>query len=172
MLEYAVFGLLGLLALTGGGMIVFGRRPATNAMGFLVALLSLAGLFALLHQSFLFFAQLMVSVGGVVVVTLITVMTVNLQEARLPKEPSMLRWVLGAIAVLVPVAVLLYRALTDLGGTSFPEVPDAFGGSRSLGTDLFADWVLPFEILSILLLTAMIGAIIIGNKEQSYDRKS
>lgn len=171
MLEYTVFGLLALLALLGAGMIVFGRRPATNAMGFLVALLAVGGLFALLHQSFLFFAQLMVTVGGVVIVTLIMVMTLNLQEKRLPEEPSRWRWFLGTAVILSPFAWLLYRALTRFSGI-FPNVSEDFGSTQTLGTLLFADWVLPFEILSILLLTAMVGAIIIGNKEQSYDRKS
>jgi len=86
-LEYTVFSLLGLFALLGGGMILLGRQPATFAMGFLIVLLALSGLFALLHQSFLFFAQLMVTVGGVVVVTLIAIMTVNLRPDRLPEEP-------------------------------------------------------------------------------------
>ena len=171
MLEYTVFSLLGLFALLGGGMILLGRRPATFAMGFLIVLLALGGLFALLHQSFLFFAQLMVTVGGVVVVTLIAVMTVNLRPDRLPEEPISWIRVIGTVLLLAPFGWLLYRALTGWA-ERFPAVPETFGTVRSVGQVLFADWVLPFEVLSILLLSAMVGAIIIGNKEQSYDRKS
>ncbi len=171
MIEIAIFTLLALGVMTGGLMILLGRRPATHAMGFVTALLSVAGLFALLHQSFLFFGQVLVSVGGVVIVTLIAILTVNLREESLPPEPHATRWLIGAAVVVAPLSLLLYRALTSLGDT-FPPVSDTFGGTRSLGTLLFHDGVLPFEILSVLLLTAMVGAIIIGKKEQSYDRKS
>ncbi len=170
-LETSLFALLALGVLTGGLMILLARRPATHAMGFFIALLSVAGLFALLHQSFLFFAQVLVSVGGVVIVTLIMILTVNLREADLPPEPHQTRWLIGAAVIIAPLSLLLYQTLTTLGD-AFPPVSDTFGGTRSLGTLLFHDGVLPFEILSVLLLTAMVGAIIIGKKEQSYDRES
>ena len=171
LLEMALFALLALGVMSGGMMIILTRRPATHAMGFLIALLTVAGLFALLHKSFLFFAQILVSVGGVVVVPLIMILTANLREEDLPPEPHKTRWLIGAAVVVAPLSLLLYRALTSLGDT-FPPVSDAFGGTRSLGALLFHDGVLPFEILSVLLLTAMVGAIIIGKKEQSYDRES
>lgn len=170
-LETSLFALLALGVLTGGLMILLARRPATHAMGFFIALLSVAGLFALLHQSFLFFAQVLVSVGGVVIVTLIMILTVNLREEDLPPEPNKTRWLIGAAVIIAPLSLLLYRTLTTLGD-AFPPVSDTFGGTQSLGTLLFHDGVLPFEILSVLLLTAMVGAIIIGKKEQSYDRES
>ncbi len=170
-LEISLFALLAAGVLSGGLMILLARRPATHAMGFFIVLLSVAGLFALLHQSFLFFAQVLVSVGGVVIVTLIMILTVNLREADLPPEPHKTRWLIGAAVVIAPLSLLLYRTLTTLGD-AFPPVSDAFGGTRSLGTLLFHDGVLPFEILSVLLLTAMVAAIIIGKKEQSYDRES
>ena len=177
-LEISLFTLLALGVMAGGLMILLARRPAIHAMGFLIALLSVAGLFALLHQSFLFFAQVLVSVGGVVIVTLIMILTTNLREEDLPAEPHKTRWLIGAAVVVAPLSLLLYRTLTTLGDAfppvsdTFPPVSDTFGGTRSLGALLFHNGVLPFEILSVLLLTAMVGAIIIGKKEQSYDRES
>ena len=171
MLELFLFGVLATATLIGGGMIIMATRPATHAMGFLIALLSVGGLFALLHQSFLFFGQIMVTVGGVVIVTLIMILTVNLKEEQLPQEPFKYRWLLGTAVLISPFSWLLYRTLTSLGGM-FPPVADAFGSTVSVGEGLFHGGVLPFEVLSVLLLAAMVGAIIIGNKEQSYDRKS
>ncbi len=171
MLEHGLFILLALAVLSGALMTIVAKRVATIVMGFFIALIAVGGLFALLHQSFLFFAQMMVSVGGVVVVTLIGISTINLREDQLPHEPFKFRWLLGAAIVVAPLGYLLNRAVHVWAGT-FPDVPAALGRARSLGATLFSGWILPFELLSILLLTAMVGVIIIGKKEQAYDRKS
>jgi NADH-quinone oxidoreductase subunit J len=163
--------MLALFLLGGGAMIILSTRPATGAMGFLIALLSIGGLFAMLHQSFLFFAQLLVAVGAVVVVTLIMILTINLKDDQLPEEKNKHWWLLGTAIAVSPFAYLLYRSLIAYS-SDFPAVAEDFGGTRMIGEALFGGWVLPFEILSILLLAAMVGAIIIGKKEQSYDRES
>jgi len=155
------FVLFAVALLSGGGVIVLSRNPAWHLAGFLAVMLAVAGLFALLNQSFLFLAQVMVGVGAVVVLSLIVVSSINLRESALPPEPRRGLWLAGAVAVVAPFAWMLYRTLLTLA-EPLPELPEGFGTARSLGRSLFGDWVLPFEVLSLLLLAAMVGAIVIG----------
>jgi len=169
--ETIIFSLLAFFLVTGASTVVLAKRPSTNAIGFLAVLLAVAGFFALLGQSFLFLAQILVSVGAVVVLTLIVILTVNLKEEQLPKERFKPLWIVVSAVVTAPFGWLLYRTLVS-AVHSFSEVEEGYGSAKAVGNALFTDWVLPFEILSLLLLAAMIGAIIIGKKEQAYDIKS
>ena len=171
MAETVVFLILSSFLFVGAGAVVLARSPYANAFGFFVASLAVAGLFALLHLSFLFLAQILVSVGAVVVLTLIVVLTINLKEEKTPKEPLKWLWIVGSSIVAAPFGWLLYRALVSLA-QPFEKVPDTYGETKTTGLALFGDWVLPFELLSVLLLAAMVGAIVIGRKEQSYDIES
>jgi len=127
-------------------------------------MLALAGVFALLHNSFLFLAQIMVSVGAVVIVALLVMVSVNVSDEHLPKEPNKFRWMLFTALLLTPFSLLMYRALTHLH-RMFEPVDEEYGSLKMMGSTLFSDWVLPFEIVSVLLLAAMVGAIIIARKE-------
>ena len=169
--EKIILTLLGLFLVVGALTVVIARRPATNAIGFLAVLLAVAGLFALLNQSFLFLAQILVSVGAVVVLTLIVILTVNLKEEQFPKERFKGVWIVGASVLTAPFGWLLYKTLVSVAN-AFPKTQEGFGSAEAVGKSLFTDWVLPFEILSLLLLAAMVGAIIIGKKEQAYDIES
>jgi NADH-quinone oxidoreductase subunit J len=166
-----LFAILAAFAAIGSLMVLLGRDPAVYTTGFAAVMLSMAGIFGLLGESFLFLAQLMVGVGAVVVVTTIVVMTVNLRPENLPPEPRLYGWIAGVSAVVAPFGWLLYRTLASLT-EAFPKAPEGFGSVEETGRALFTDWVLPFEILSILLLAAMVGAIVIGRKEQAYDIES
>ncbi|WP_201353290.1 NADH-quinone oxidoreductase subunit J family protein [Hydrogenimonas urashimensis] len=169
--EKIVLTLLASFLMVGALTVVVARRPATGAIGFLAVLLAVAGLFALLAQSFLFLAQILVSVGAVVVLTLIVVLTINLKEEQFPKERFKPLWFVTASIVTAPFGWLLYETLVSVANR-FPEAKEGFGTIEAVGKTLFSDWVLPFEILSLLLLAAMVGAIIIGKKEQAYDLRT
>jgi NADH-quinone oxidoreductase subunit J len=111
----------------------------------------------------------MVSVGAVVVLSMLTILTINAKRENMPHEPNKYKWILFSSILVTPFTLLLYKALTTL--------PDHFSAmetvnSKVIGKALFTEWVLPFEILSILLLSAMIGAIVIARKSKSKKRKA
>lgn len=168
MLENSIFAVLALFLLGGSiGMIVF-KQTLFSAISFMMGMLALAGIFALLENSFLFLAQIMVSVGAVVVMTLLVIVSVNVKEANLPKEPAKFRWMLLGGVLVAPLAAVIYKALTHLHHT-WAGTSEGYGSLEMLGLTLFHDWVLPFEIVSVLLLAAMLGAIVIARKEPSND---
>lgn len=168
MLEISIFSILALFMIGGSIAMISNKQTVFSAFGFLVAMIGLAGIFALLNSQFLAIAQIMVSVGAVVVLSMLTILTVNARETNLPKEPHKYKWIIFASILVTPFTVLLYKTLTTL--------PDHFStmetvNSKVIGKLLFSEWVLPFEILSILLLSAMLGAIVIARKSKRKQRR-
>ena len=168
MLEISIFSILALFMIGGSIAMIINRQTVFSAFGFLVAMIALAGMFALLNNQFLALAQIMVSVGAIVVLSILTILTVNAKDKSLPHEPNKYKWILFTSILVTPFTILLYKTLTAL--------PDHFSDmetvtSKVLGKALFSEWVLPFEFLSILLLSAMVGAIVIARKSKRKERR-
>jgi len=163
-LENSIFAVLALFLTGGAVMLLWSRETVLSAFGFLVVMLAMAGIFALLGNSFLFLAQIMIAVGAVVVLSLMVITTINLKEEELPDEPAKGKWILLSVLLVAPFSVLMYRSLSYLH-QSFGETKEGYGTLKMMGQELFGHWVLPFEIVSVLLLAAMVGAIVIARKE-------
>lgn len=171
MLEISIFTILALFILGGSIAMITNRQTLFSAFGFLVAMIGLAGMFALLDSRFLALAQIMVSVGAVVVLSMLTILTINVKLENLPLEPHKYKWILFSTILVLPIALLIYQSTTALY-QSFSTMETI--SSKVVGKLLFSNWVLPFEIVSILLLTAMVGAIVIARKDDitTDDKKS
>ena len=164
MLELSLFSVLALFMLGGSVAMLLNTQPLFSAFGFLVAMLGLAGMFALLDNQFLALAQIMVSVGAIVVVSMLTILAVNAKKENLPKEPYKYRWIIITSLLVSPLTLLMYKSMTLLH--------EKFHGidmvdTKVIGSLLFSRWVLPFEIISVLLLSAMVGAIVIARTKQT-----
>jgi len=160
-LEISIFSILAMFMLGGSIAMISNKQTIFSAFGFLVAMIALAGMFALLDSRFLALAQIMVSVGAVVVLSMLTILTVNAREKSLPHEPYKYKWIIGSSILVLPFTFLLYKTLA-LSYESFATMENVT--SKVVGKLLFSEWVLPFEIVSILLLSAMVGAIVIARK--------
>jgi NADH-quinone oxidoreductase subunit J len=144
------------------------RRNAVHSAVFLVlSFLCLAGIFVTLEAEFLAAVQVLVYAGGIMVLFLFVVMLVNLDRARGPSRS----WqaVLGVLFVAVLVLFLL-STVVDWRPTAVPEATAfrAGGGNlQAVGSLLYQDYLLPFEVASLLLLVAMVGAVILGLRRES-----
>ncbi len=163
MIESSIFFVLSGFLILGSFTVIIPKQTAVSAAGFLLAMISLAGFYALLHLSFLFLAQVMIAVGAVVTVTLLVVSSVNVKEENLPKEKKKYIWMILSFLLLIPFGVLLFKSISSLN-LEFSEVSEDFGSLKSIGMDLFTQWALPFELISILLLVALVGAMVTTNK--------
>lgn len=157
----AFYGLAFLLV--GASILAVAVRNVFHAAMFLIlALFAVAGFFILLHAEFLAAVQVLIYVGAVAILMIFAVMlTTRLTDARVRAHNEQV----GAGLV---VAVAMFVAVTmALWSTSWPvtEAPGAVDNVRTLGRLLMTRFVLPFEIASVLLLAAMIGAIVIAAKE-------
>jgi len=167
-LEVSIFGILAFFIIGGSIAMIINTQTLFSAFGFLVAMIGLAGVFALLDSRFLAIAQLMVSVGGIVVLSMLTILTLNLKSENLPLEPYKYRWILLSSFLVFPIGILIYTSIMRVS-QSFTVLTTVT--SKEAGKLLFSEWVLPFEMVSILLLSAMVGAMVIAKKDNLQDEE-
>lgn len=158
---FFVFSILAVLGATG--LVVF-RHPMNGAMSFVVTLISLAGLYALLSAKLIFALQLIVYAGAIMSLIVFIIMFLNIQPSDLPREETKMLYILGGGVVVVPIGLFLAKIVKSLPEHSTEIVGNNFGGVKEVGLLLFRDWLVPFEIVSILLLVSLIGAVILAGK--------
>ena len=127
-------------------------------------LLSMAGLYLLLNASFVAAAQVLVYVGAVNVLILFAIMLVNKREPLRPMGGLLLRRLLSAGVCLGLLALLLQVALTTPWALPGPP-PIGEAALTRIGEHFFTDYLLPFEVASVLLLMAMVGAIVLARRD-------
>jgi NADH-quinone oxidoreductase subunit J len=147
------------------GLVMF-RHPMNGAMSLVVTLISLAGLYALLSAKLIFVIQLIVYAGAIMSLIVFIIMFLNVQADDLPEEKDRFLYLIGGGVVLAPVFFFLRKIVQSLPGSETTIVGNGFGGVKEVGMVLFRDWLLPFEIVSILLLVALIGAVLLAGKRR------
>ncbi|UNT01157.1 NADH-quinone oxidoreductase subunit J [Streptomyces tubbatahanensis] len=164
-----IFLLVGLVTLGAAVVTVVTRQLVHAALWLVVALGGVAVEYLLLTAEFIAWVQVLIYVGSVVVLILFGLMLTRAPIGRSPDADSGNRWValvvsLAAAATLVTVVVDAFRATwIDLE----QPVGPGEGSSEVTGMALFRHWVLPFEALSVLLLAALVGAIVLSRRQQA-----
>ncbi len=158
------FYFFALLAL-GGGIATITRRSAMHsAISLIISLIGVAGLFLLQHAEFLFAVQIVLYVGGVMVLFLFVIMLVNLDEAQKLRQFNR-QWLLAIAAVLAVGAEVVWFLSKPLHlPPAIPPDPHQAGNVQRVADVLFSQYLLPFEIASVLLLAAVIGAVVMAKK--------
>ena len=169
------FVLFGLMAVAAGGLVIFSKSAVHSVIGFLFSMLSVAGCFLSLEAEFLGVAQILVYAGGIVVLFLFVVMLVEITKYQ---EKGIFQTQAKFAVPVVGLGVLAFAGI--FRGTLFgtdaatalvlkPGLADAaekLGNAQAVSRGLFADFLLPFEILSLILLVALIGAIVLAKTER------
>ena len=140
----------------------FTRNPVTSAMFLVLSIISMAGLFVLLHAFFLAAVQVLVYAGAVMVLFLFVIMLLDLKE-EVRRHYKTFGVVTGVVSVGALLAIAIRAIVTSGVGAGLQ--PQAEGSTRALGRLLFTQYLLPFEIVSVLLLVAMVGAILLSKKD-------
>jgi NADH-quinone oxidoreductase subunit J len=159
-----LFWVLTALALGAALMMVTSKNPVYSVLWLIVVFFAISGHYILLNAQFLAIVNIIVYAGAIMVLFLFVIMLMNLNADNEPQKNIWLK-IAGAVAggclLLVFVAALRQSETiaTQLVSTSGPT-----GLIRRLGMVLFTDYVLPFEIASVLFLSAMVGAVVIGKK--------
>lgn len=149
------FLVLAIAALGGAVMVVASRNVVHAAFWLLEVMMAVAGLFMLLSAGFLALVQVMVYVGAVSVLVLFTVM-LTLRRREDAVRSLDLKWSAAGIAAAVLVAA--FAAIAAFA-PELPKAPAATPGVEAFGVALFTSWALPFEIASVVLLVALVGAV-------------
>ena len=161
-----LFYVFAALTLLCGALVIanpFSRNPVTSAMFLVLTIVSLAGLFVLLHAFFLAAVQILVYAGAVMVLFLFVIMLLDLKEEERRKMRSLA--VFGGLLSVGAILAVFVASLHHSQPGSAPALNPEGGSTLRLGRLLFTDYVLPFEIVSVLLLVAMVGVILLSKKE-------
>jgi NADH-quinone oxidoreductase subunit J len=165
MLDQAFFYLFASVILLGG-LLTITRRSAVHSAIFLIAtLLGIAGLFLHLQAEFLAGAQVILYVGGIMVLFLFVIMLVNLDQAARQRQFNR-QWWLALLAAAAVCGEALYGLYRGRGAFTFPgAVPGNMPpNTQAVGNALYQNYMLPFEVASIMLLVAMVGAVVMAKK--------
>lgn len=158
-----VFLLLGLVALGSGVLVVTTKRLVHAALWLVVCFGALAGCYLVLTAEFVAWVQVLIYAGAVVVLLLFGIMLTRAPTGRSEELDSGNRWA-AALVALATAGVLVTVVISGFRDAYAPLEPGR-GSAGEIGAGIFRTWVLPFEVLSLLLLAALIGAIVISRTD-------
>ena len=163
-MDLVLFYLFSALALGSGAYFVFARNPLYAILSLIVTFFSIAALYILLNAQFLGIVQIIVYAGAIMVLFLYILMMLNLN-----KEDESKKNVISKVIGVTSVCLLFFGMLGAYKGLSgnhvAGNVDQSIGLTKNLGKLLFNQYVLPFELASVLILAGIVGAVLIGKKE-------
>ena len=163
---------LSLLAILGAVAMIVYANPMYSALGVLISMLSVAGLFALLNATFLFLVQIIVYAGAIMTLILFILMFLNIDEHDLPQEDNKLRNIIWGAIIMLPLNVVILKAVSALPEKDMSIVETNFGGIKEVGMLLYENWLISFELISILLLVALVGAVVLAKRKKPRGTES
>jgi NADH-quinone oxidoreductase subunit J len=164
MWETLFFWIFGGMAAVLAVLVVGLKNPIHGALALIANLFCVAALFVLLDAHFLAAIQVLVYAGAIMVLFVFVVMLLNLSN----KELGLPRYTAAKVAgggLIIFVALQLLVNFANLGPSAMGEVPPEFGTIESIGRLLFTQYLLPFEVASVILLAAILGAVAIAKKK-------
>ena len=171
-----LFHLFGLLAVGGAVAMVFAKNAVHSVVGFLFAMLSVAACYLCLSAEFLAVAQLLVYAGGIVVLFLFVVMLVEMTKYKekglfQTQAPVAVATVLVGILGFVGIFWKTWFAASAVEPLTLrPDLAEGLNvasqNAQAVSRGLFAEYLLPFEILSVILLVALVGAVVLAKTER------
>lgn len=144
-------------------MVVLSRKPVHSVLYLIFCFFTIGGHYLLLNAQFLFAVHIIVYAGAIMVLFLFTLMFINMNKESEPHKTNLVK---GAATIVAGTLLLvLVKTVTDTGGLlPATSANNQIGTVANLGKALYGTYVLPFEITSILLLAAMVGAVMLGKK--------
>ena len=164
-MELIVFGLLAALALGAAVATVAWSNPLRSAFSLILSLFSLAAIYVSLFAHFLAAMQVLVYAGAVMVLFVFVIMLLDLKPVP-PPAKGLVMSVLGGLVVLL-MAGKFAKVVVGYppgGGATAASVDSQFGSVGAVGDMLFRQFLLPFELTSILLLVAVVGAVLVARR--------
>ena len=158
-----LFFILGLFAVLSALMVVFTKNPVHSILYLVLTFFAIAGEYVLLNAQFLAIVNIIVYAGAIMVLFLFVVMLLNLNEETEPHK-TVLRRLIAVVAAGL-LLVVLVGSLKGADKMSIQPFSHNTGLIENLGTVLFTQFLLPFEVSAVLFLAAMVGAVMLGKKD-------
>ena len=165
-MEQAIFALFATVAVASGLLVVMARDPIHSALSLVVSLVQVAAIFILLGSPFLAAIQIFVYVGAVMVLFLFVIMMLDVRkEARARFLEKGVAPTLVVVALLGGEMLALLLASKRLPAFSADAQGGSAGSLEELSKTLFSDYLFPFEVASVVLLVALVGAVVLARQE-------
>lgn len=159
-----VFYFLSFVAVLSALMVVFSRNPVYSVLYLIITFFCIAGHYVLLNAQFLAVVHVIVYAGAIMVLFLYVIMLLNLNRDTEPHKSTLIK-----ITAVMCAGLLMIVLIGSLKGTEQmlqqPNTDASIGIVKNLGKVMLTEFLLPFEITSVLLLAAMVGAVMLGKKE-------
>lgn len=166
MVEPILFYLLAGCAIASGTLMILQRNPLMSAIYLIVNFFCIAGLYLLLRAQFLAVIQIVVYTGAIMVLVVFVIMLLNLGDEQRLTEKFDIKKIIGSVFVFGFLAEMAYIFFsTGVTGTGISAQAVNIGSVERLGDALFGKFLLPFEVTSLLLLAAIVGAVILAKKK-------
>jgi len=160
-----IFILLALVAFISGALVVFQKHPLRSALWLIVNFFAVAGIYLLAHAEFIAAIQVIVYAGAIMVLFLFVIMLLNIRQPEdQPKIPFIGQKMAGIILAGFTGLILIY-GVTKAALTTGKEMAPGLGNTESIARSLFTDYLLPFEVTSVLLLVAIVGAVVLAKSK-------
>jgi NADH-quinone oxidoreductase subunit J len=161
--QQVIFLVLSAISLASAMGVILTKNPVTSVLCLILTFFTIAGHYVMLNAQFLAVVHIIVYAGAIMVLFLFVIMLMNLNADVEPQKRNWLKYA-GAISGGT-LLVILVAALRDASMPSLQSGSSDIGLIANLGKTLFHQYVVPFEISSVLFLSAMVGAVVIGKKE-------
>ncbi|MGC1414868.1 MAG: NADH-quinone oxidoreductase subunit J [Candidatus Acidiferrum sp.] len=164
--ELAIFFVLAALAVLGAASLIFQRHPIHSALSLIVVMVALAGLYLLMGAEFVAAVQIIVYGGAIMVLFVFVIMLLNagVEEHTNVSKLAGIAGIPLAVALLGFLAVVIARS-SESGQTGLQS--GALANTKEISMMLFREFVYPFELTSFLILVAILGAIVLAQREKS-----
>ena len=164
-MDQFLFFLVAFLAVSSAVYFVFAKNPLYAILSLIVTMFSIAGMYVLLNAQFLAIIQIIVYAGAIMVLFLYILMMLNLNKEDESKKSGALKFIGVFTAGLLLIGILgVFRGI-EQKHVVVANVDKGVGLTKNLGRLLFNEYVLPFELASILILAGIVGAVLIGKKD-------
>jgi len=170
MLELTLFYIFATVAIVSAILVIIQKNVVHSAVFLAATLLSVAGIFLTLHAEFLAGVQVIVYVGGILVLFVFVIMLIALERSLFERQYNR-QWLIAlatAGILIVEFGWILFRGKDSFvlpPAVAQTALPGAVGNSQQVGTALYLNYLLPFEIASILLLVAIVGAVVLAKRK-------
>ena len=164
-MDLILFIIFALFAVVSALGLILQTHPINSALSLIGVMVSLAILYLLLGAEFIAAAQLIVYAGAIMVLFLFVIMLLNAGEERNPWKAPVVAYIGGPVAIFIMgmFIYLINYTLPQMDAVSFGKF--TCGGPREVGMAIFTKYLLPFEVTSVLILIAIIGAMVLARKE-------
>jgi len=166
-MEQLLFFLVASIAVIAGFLVVKCKSPVNSAMALVQTFVCLAALYVMLYAPFMAAIQIMVYAGAIMVLIIFVIMLLNLGTAVTGQVRRGVIWggISSVLMLLITYTAVSKGKASEVAGAMTREVVQSQGHTQLIGKAIFTDFLLPFEIASILLLVAIIGAVVLAKRE-------